>query len=254
MSNHGLPNAKRLRLRDAPARAMGPAVELLSRWVDPKHLRLGGGTALDARWHHRDSTDLDFFCASEHANGLFYARMDELKNDLRRFAAAGRISREGLLVTQRTIVHFLVGNTPVSFGRVLGFHGDPRDEVEDSTGVVLSGTRDILAKKMFNRLGDGGQLVDRDAYDFAVAGTLAPNDLAYAWNLLHDEAKQHVLELCRSAKSVPPTSSLRNAAYPVLAADIWTRVLKMFETDLRRVPSLSMAPPLEGRTHEGIGR
>ena len=51
----------RLRIAPEPAKAVVKAVEVLSRWIDPEHLRLGGGTALEARWHHRDSTDLDFF-------------------------------------------------------------------------------------------------------------------------------------------------------------------------------------------------
>ena len=56
----------RLKLHPSPAAAVGTAVRVLSEWIPVERLRLGGGTALEARWRHRSSTDLDFvFCPGD---------------------------------------------------------------------------------------------------------------------------------------------------------------------------------------------
>ena len=52
-------------------------------------------------------------------------------------------------------------------------------------------------KKMYNRLGCNQLATERDAYDFAVARTAAPDDLAYAWGLMSTEMKTSTLDLCR---------------------------------------------------------
>ena len=57
----------RLKIHPAPARAVRTAVAVLSEWIGIEHVRLGGGTALEARWHHRTSTDLEFFALGRHA-------------------------------------------------------------------------------------------------------------------------------------------------------------------------------------------
>ena len=163
---------------------MGAAVEVLSRWIDIEHLRLGGGTVLEARWHQRSSTDLDFFTLAEHADTVFYERFDQIAEELTELALAGTISPRDIRLVQRKILHFHIGSTPVSWGSTEFFHGDPRDEVERETGVALSGNRDILAKKLLDRLVGNQLATEQDAYDFAVARTEAPDDLAYAWETL----------------------------------------------------------------------
>ena len=57
------------------------------------------------------------------------------------------------------------------------FHNDPCDEAEHTTGVILSDTKDILAKKMFERFSINDLVTERDAYDFIVARTEDPDAL-----------------------------------------------------------------------------
>ena len=228
----------RLPIQPGPAKAVGTVVDLLSRWIDRNHLRLGGGTALEARWHHRASTDLDFLALAEHADVVFYERFHRVLEDLEQLARDGVVAAEGLRTTGRTIVHFRVGETPVSFGRVDVLHGDPGDEVEYATGVLLSGTRDILAKKMYNRLGSNRLATERDAYDFAVARTTAPDDLTYAWGLMPEYMKEIAVGLCRERAERGPPLELDEARYAPLARDVWGHVVRMFESDLEYVPPL----------------
>ena len=225
---------------------MRVAVEVLSRWIDVEHLRLGGGTALEARWHHRSSTDLDFFTHAEHADIVFYERLDEMMEDLAELASAGTIARENIRLVQRKILHFRIGDTPVSWGSTRLFHEDPRDEAELDTGVLLSGNKDILAKKLDDRLVGNGLATERDAYDFAVARSRAPDDLAYAWNLLTPHRKGVVLDIYRELAAaygreprrtdlVRPLTDVRHGR---IASDLWNHVHRMFASDLSYVPPL----------------
>ena len=249
----------RLHIHPAPARAVRAAVDVLSKWIDIEHLRLGGGTALEARWHHRTSTDLDFFTLGRHADTVFYERLDDMKADLAEAALDGVISDQGIRVTARTIVHFRVGNTPVSFGRVDVFHSDPRDEAEYATGVILSGTRDILAKKLYNRLGCNQLATERDAYDFAVARTAAPDDLAYAWALMSTEMRTSTLDLCREhaqggAANQMAMRELAETRYGDVAANVWQHVVRMLESDLEYIPPLTQNERNSSHPSGGHGR
>ncbi|MXX29103.1 MAG: nucleotidyl transferase AbiEii/AbiGii toxin family protein, partial [Gammaproteobacteria bacterium] len=102
----------RLNLHDGPAQAVGQAARAISTLIDLSQVLLGGGTALEARWHHRTSTDLDFFATGEEVDALFY--------DVERFASMledlwirGWINGVPPTVTQRTVLHFEIDGTPV---------------------------------------------------------------------------------------------------------------------------------------------
>ena len=242
----------RLKVHPAPARAVETAVRVLSEWIGVEHLRLGGGTALEARWHHRLSTDLDFFAHVAHADTVFYERAEDLIEDLEKLAIEGVIAKEGIRLTSRSIIHFRVGNTPVSLGRTETFHDDPRDETEHETGVILSGTRDILTKKMVDRLGHNQLATERDAYDFVVARTKAPDDLAYAWTMMDTYKKAAAIDMYREiAATARPVLHLDGPRYENVKADLWNHVLRMLESNLEYVPPLLDNQPEDGSSEHG---
>ena len=255
------PTPARLKLHPGPATAVGAAVDVLSMWIDVGHLRLGGGTALEARWHHRSSTDLDFFFSPGDAPSsvLFHKDFDDIRMDLHRLVRDGVISKDGVLLNGTDHIQFRIGGTPVSFVRTQSFHDDPCEEVEHVTGVILSGTRDILAKKMFNRLGINRLTTERDAYDFAVARTLAPDDLAYAWAIMSDDMKRGAIRAYRDlaqggAGSDSP--ALTNPEQGHIAADLWHHVSKMLDSNLEYAPPLSeglRGPPRARVAHRSDG-
>ena len=233
----------RLRIAPGPAEAVATAVEVLSRWIDPEHLRLGGGTALEARWHHRDSTDLDFFVHGDHADAVFYGRADEMARDLADLATQGVVAPSDIRISQLRVVHFRVGTTPVSMGRTEMLHGDPSGDAEYSTGVSLASTRDILTKKIRERLGGNQIVTERDAYDFIVAGTEAPEDLRYAWRQTPEDRKRTALVMYRSLVGddrliAPVERRLVNPTYPVIAENLWQHALELLQSDLAHVPAL----------------
>ena len=238
----------RLRLDPAPARAVGTTMNILSAWLPVEHLRLRGGSALEARWHHRASQDLDFSFSrgTGRSGSLFLKDFDGIRMDLHGLARDGVIARDSMVMVGTNHIQFLVGDVSVSFVGTERFHGDPCDEVEYETGVILGGTRDILTKKMYNRLGVNRVATERDAYDFAVARTLAPDDLLYAWSTLTDDMKRDTLAVYRDlaegeaqARSQARSQALVKPRFERIARQVWRQVLWMMESDLVYVPPLT---------------
>lgn len=234
----------RLRLGPAPARAVGTAVGILSSWMPAEHLRLGCGTALAARWHHRSSTDLDFsFTPGTSPSGsVFLKDSDDIRTDLHALARDGVIAMDSVVMVRTNHIQFVVGDVPVSFVGTERFHGDPRDEVEYETGVILGGTRDILTKKMYNRLGVNHVATERDAYDFAVARSLAPDDLLYAWSTLTDDMKRDTRAVYRDlaeGESRARSQALVKPRFEGIAGEVWKQVQRMMDSDLEYVPPLT---------------
>ena len=223
---------------------MGTAVDILSAWIPVEHLRLGGGTALEARWHHRSSTDLDFSFVpgTGRPGSLFLKDFNAIRMDLHALARDGVIARDSVVMVGTNHIQFMVGDVPVSFVGTEIFHGDPRDGVEYQTGVILGGTRDILTKKMFNRLGVNRLATERDAYDFAVARTLAPDDLAYAWSTMTEDMKRTTLAVYRDlaeSESQAPSQALAKTRFGRIACQVWQQVLWIMESNLEYVPPLT---------------
>ena len=233
----------RLRIAPEPARAVGTAVEILSRWIDPAHLRLGGGTALEARWHHRGSTDLDFFVHSDHADAVFYERADQMVQDLVELAEQGMVAPVGIRMTERRVIHFRIDATPVSMGRTEVLHGDPSGEAETTTGVQLAATEDVLTKKLRDRLGGNQIVTERDAYDFIVARTKTPDALMVAWRATPEDRRLNALDMYRSltdghTSAALTSQQLIDPAYPNVADHLWEYAADMFASGLEHIPPL----------------
>ena len=249
----------RLRLDPSPAKAMPTAVDILSAWLPVEHLRLGGGTALEARWHHRSSTDLDFFFSlgTVRPSALFLKDFEDIRMDLHRLVRDGVILPDRVVLNGTNHIQFVIGDVPVSFVRTEMFHDDPRNEVEHDSGVVLCGTKDILTKKMYNRLGVNRLATQRDAYDFAVARTLAPDELAYAWSAMTDDMKRNTVAAYRALAQGDAESRSRaidKPRYGEVASNLWEFVLRMAESGLEYVPPLRQGDDESGHRSGCHGR
>lgn len=101
---------------------------------------------------------------------------------------------------------------------------------------------------MRDRLGGNRLVTERDAYDFAVARTKAPDDLAHAWQTMDSHAKASAIALYRetAAADLPRhgnanAQALADVRYPGLAADLWSQVARMLDSNLEYVPPLREA-------------
>lgn len=198
---------------------------------------------LEARWHHRKSTDLDFFAIGDDVDELFYARYDVVYEDLVSLRERHIISDSGIRITGRNVIHFVIGETPISLARTDLFHTDPCDEVEEKTGVILNSTRDILTKKLVDRLCYGQIATDRDAYDFLIARSFALKDLEYGWNSMDQIERSRIIDLCQyridgAMRQENYSRELSDVRYPNLIEELWDHVKHLFESNLEYKPLL----------------
>lgn len=131
------------------------------------HMRLGGGTALAARWAHRHSTDVDLFIAATHYQRLF-ERRDAFQRD-----AEDRLSASAVAIEEGLVALFIrqgdhTGEITLATTPSLTPLPHSVDTVR-GTRVPLETSAEILAKKLRYRMVLREQFVPRDLYDIAVA-------------------------------------------------------------------------------------
>ncbi len=182
-----------------------------------------------------------FFATGTSIDTLFY-EFEQLNDAMAAHWKAGSINGKQPSVTRRTILHFEIDGTPVSIGRVSEMHGSAED-TEILTGIKLSHNKDILTKKLFNRLFENQVVTERDAYDFGVARTLDPQSLEYAWSHIGEHARQGVISsleaLASKAVELDEAKRVQNAEYPSFLSNVWKEVLAMFVSNLQHQPPLS---------------
>lgn len=166
-----------LALPEGSQRIFDEVVPLILEFVPPERLLLGGGTALAARWQHRDSFDIDLFTApSTYTEAIydqssrFEARLEELPGS--RIVALGL---EGCTVYCEHGRAEIVASSPQTR------HGRSQDSTCDPM-IALETNVEILAKKLHRRMLGHGRIVPRDLYDMAVARRLEPETLEEAWS------------------------------------------------------------------------
>ena len=146
-------------------------------------MRLGGGTALAARWRHRHSTDVDLFVDPADYEGLFKGEQ-RFRADLERQARSARN-----IVVEPGFARIVLadgGEISVSTSPSLTVRPVSRDTVRGSR-VPLETTGEILAKKLRYRMIQNAQIVPRDLYDIAFARWNDSTALRTALSTLKEE-------------------------------------------------------------------
>ena len=157
-------------------------VPLARAFGGENHLRLGGGTALAARWNHRHSTDVDIFVEPEPYHHFHWNTGGRFNLDVTAAAPVDRlvIARTGAYISfQGLDGHVSVAPAP---------HGLPRDprspDTVAGTDLPFETTAEILAKKLAFRMALRKELVRRDLYDIAFARERDPAALQTALDAL----------------------------------------------------------------------
>jgi len=128
-------------------------------------MRLGGGTALAARWGHRHSTDLDLVTDQDS-----YVQLWERRDAFVRAIIQRAGPTEVLTVLRWNTKIVLHGGREITLFTSLPQTDNPRSEdTVRGTRVPLETNAEILAKKLWGRMLDSRKLLVRDLYDFAVA-------------------------------------------------------------------------------------
>ncbi len=168
-------SCRELALPEGSQRAFDQGLPLVLEFVPAKHVVLGGGTALAARWHHRESLDIDLFTSATftqtiyHQRTRFEARLEEMGSG--RIAVLGP---DGCAFYLHDAKVEIVGCSPLtSPSRSQDCTAHPR--------IALETNLEILAKKLHRRIIVHGRIVPRDLYDLAYARRFEPALLDAAW-------------------------------------------------------------------------
>ena len=144
--------------------ALAQFAECVSSFGFLEDAALGGGTVLAARWHHRQSTDLDFFVRQSTFAETIARRESDLRDVLREVAF-------GLTVTPHHM-QCVVRDTSVEISVSVTGHETaivPETSDEAGYGIATQTTTAILVGKMAGRMMRQGRATARDIYDLCVA-------------------------------------------------------------------------------------
>lgn len=154
------------------------------------HLCLGGGSVLAARWHHRHSTNLDFFIQRDPYARL-HANRCRFQHDLD--TVAGGLRKLAVLPDHTYIILADGGEISVSTPPSLTANPRSADTVR-GTQIALETTDEILARKIGGRLLGNNIFVPRDLYDIVAARHFDPNGLDRALRPFTPDQHEQIAE------------------------------------------------------------
>lgn len=226
---------KPVTLHSGPREAIESGVATLRQWFDLDCAELGGGTALEAKWHHRRTTDLYLFLPVRTLAQVAKTPMDIVTRQFAEFAADTKVA-DGEFHLTRTHVRFPVagrGSTPISLSGTNGlWQHDNNPCFEEQTGIALSANADILLRKMQGRVVAQGRPVVRDAYDFVVAKALDYDAFRDAYAQLDAADVDAVVAAYSALVGSPPATEGRSLADPkytaILLKDVWQMAIDAF--------------------------
>lgn len=169
-------NQRDLELPEVPGRILDEVLPFVLKSLPAERILLGGGTALAARWQHRESFDVDLFVDPVTYHRYIYRRSRECEDwlvelNLGRFAAVGE---EGCSICCEGGQVDIVASFPLT--------ADCRSHDCVAAGRIgLETNVEILAKKLHRRILGQGQIVPRYLYDMAYARRFEPEAMEAAW-------------------------------------------------------------------------
>lgn len=219
-----------VRVPNGPDESLRRTVRLLSSWIAPPDYRLGGGTALAALWGHRHSTDIDLAANAQIFEERIERNFEEIHRELQAERGRGKIKK--LRIT-RNMLAWTLPSGPVALlrSRLSLDRFSPITHKEKNTNVPLAPVSAILYGKIHGRILSAGRLVQRDAYDLAVACLVDKGAVEETLELIPAENKESILMRIRDARQGRAVNdrTLLAPKYPELAKDPWgalTEVLR----------------------------
>ena len=147
-----------------------------TRWIFPEgSLSLGGGTVLQARWSHRESTDADLFCDP----GVYHFLFTELGHAFEE-TLYNLTSEPARLFVERTGLYVEIGSVETTVVPAFRAVGQRTHRHVPGTSVETWSSADILAGKLIHRIYGKGVAEPRDLYDLATAAHRDGNALRQA--------------------------------------------------------------------------
>lgn len=227
-----------LDLPDGPAQLLEAVRRPLADHLGgERNIRLGGGTALAARWAHRHSTDVDLFVGDD-AYAKLFRNSHQFTDDIE--GHCGMVEQLGV-GPGYTIIALRDGEITVLATRSLTDKPVSRDTVR-GTRIAVESTAEILAKKLTHRVATHHIFVPRDLYDIAVARRLDPEALHTALATIPPPSLddvRHALALLPRDWAARHRKPLLQPAHPqdaINSVAIVQRVIERYLSD-RKLPT-----------------
>ena len=179
-------------------RAVVRFVECIEPFFPVGSLRMGGGTILQARWGHRQSTDADLFCDPREYVGTVRQHGAAMESAIRRVADE---EEEGEPFVDLVATFCRIEGTEVTILPAAALLEDRSERRVPGTSVRTDSTADILAGKLVHRLGGTGVVEPRDLFDIVAAERHDPTALRRAVGLLSDV---QIRGVCATLLTLPP--------------------------------------------------
>ena len=213
-----------------PRNVMGPFYwsESVFRKIfkeDMNKIVLGGGTVLAMHWHHRISTDLDYFLNTRTlTGGETIALIRKAANYLEDASTKDTIHS---LETAPYHLKFKIDETEIFLFTLPELISDPTSHHEKNTSLKLENIPEILGKKLAGRIMNLGAFAQRDFYDFCVACHKTPDSFSTALNTLN---RKQLIQIADEVKDWRNSPLIRQAeknkpliepVYRELADNLW---------------------------------
>lgn len=179
------------------------AFRFSTRFIPAKELSIGGGSVLAARWKHLDSYDIDLtvsrFAVIRQAASqpdLFFSLIDADEN-----------LHSGYL--RADLAHVQCQDQTHSFSWLFAYPltGSPRSRESDPRhGLPMDSSAEILAKKLYYRMGQLGRYLPRDIYDLSWASVHETVAFAESASIL---VPQQCSQITRHFRSLQPNVMLQ---------------------------------------------
>lgn len=190
---------------DAILERLGPP--LLRTW-DRDDVRIGGGTAVAARWRHRRSTDIGLWVAPD----LFRRAGEDFRTLAIEAGTANVRSARGWLNGI-----FPEGEFSISTSEPLLETGSEAER-EARFGLPLESVAEILARKLALRMYGNGEFVSRDFYDLCTASERDGASLEQALTALSSDERS---EIAREISGYGPSANSRGRPLTAVHRPEW---------------------------------
>lgn len=183
---------------DPIVRAVVRFVERVGPFFPAGSLRMGGGTILQARWGHRESTDADLFCDPRTYVETVRQHGAAMESEIRRVADD---EEEGEPFVDLVATFSRVGGTEVTILPATPLLDERSERRVPGTTVRTESTADILAGKLVHRLAGAGVVEPRDLFDILAAERYDPTALQRAVGVL---TSAQIKEISATLLMLPP--------------------------------------------------
>lgn len=196
-------------------------IELWDHWLSRSQYAMGGGSVLEARWHHRHSTDIDFFLEQS----AFQALGEEVRNDieqhLHKLNERGEIS--GLEVHNSGYMFESPHGSASLFGTYRLTNSPISNDVVTEWEVPTESSTEILFRKIRGRMINGTTYLARDVYDVVCAYVHDRDSLDSAFHHLEPrEVASLVYDVDCGASHVYSLERILDPRYPHLTESLDT--------------------------------